>query len=36
VGALVALAVGAVRLRTSGMVFIMITLAFAQMLFFWR
>lgn len=34
VGALVALAVGAICLRTSGMAFIMITLAFAQMLFF--
>jgi branched-chain amino acid transport system permease protein len=34
VGSVVALAVGAVCLRTSGMAFIMITLAFAQMLFF--
>ena len=34
VGALVALAVGAICLRTSGMAFIMITLAFAQMLYF--
>jgi branched-chain amino acid transport system permease protein len=34
VGTLVALAVGAICLRTSGMAFIMITLAFAQMLFF--
>lgn len=34
VGAVVALAVGAICLRTSGMAFIMITLAFAQMLFF--
>jgi branched-chain amino acid transport system permease protein len=34
VGALVALAVGAIVLRTSGMAFIMITLAFAQMLYF--
>ena len=34
VGALVALGVGAICLRTSGMAFIMITLAFAQMLFF--
>jgi branched-chain amino acid transport system permease protein len=34
VGAAVALAVGAICLRTSGMAFIMITLAFAQMLFF--
>ncbi len=33
-GALLALAVGAICLRTSGMAFIMITLAFAQMLFF--
>lgn len=33
-GASVALAVGAICLRTSGMAFIMITLAFAQMLFF--
>lgn len=33
-GALLALVVGAVCLRTSGMAFIMITLAFAQMLFF--
>ena len=33
-GLLVALAVGAICLRTSGMAFIMITLAFAQMLFF--
>jgi branched-chain amino acid transport system permease protein len=32
--ALVALAVGAVSLRTSGVYFIMITLAFAQMLYF--
>ncbi len=34
VGAVVALLVGAICLRTSGMAFIMITLAFAQMLFF--
>jgi branched-chain amino acid transport system permease protein len=34
VGAVVALAVGSICLRTSGMAFIMITLAFAQMLFF--
>jgi branched-chain amino acid transport system permease protein len=34
VGGLVALGVGAICLRTSGMAFIMITLAFAQMLFF--
>jgi branched-chain amino acid transport system permease protein len=34
VGGLVAVAVGAICLRTSGMAFIMITLAFAQMLFF--
>lgn len=34
VGGLVALAVGAICLRTSGMAFIMITLAFAQMLYF--
>lgn len=34
VGTLVALGVGAICLRTSGMAFIMITLAFAQMLFF--
>ena len=33
-GAVVALLVGAICLRTSGMAFIMITLAFAQMLFF--
>ena len=33
-GAVVALMVGAICLRTSGMAFIMITLAFAQMLFF--
>ena len=33
-GAGVALAVGAICLRTSGMAFIMITLAFAQMLFY--
>ena len=33
-GALVAAAVGAVSLRTSGVSFIMITLAFAQMLYF--
>jgi branched-chain amino acid transport system permease protein len=33
-GLAVALAVGAICLRTSGMAFIMITLAFAQMLFF--
>ncbi len=33
-GTVVALAVGAICLRTSGMAFIMITLAFAQMLFF--
>jgi branched-chain amino acid transport system permease protein len=34
VGALLALGVGAICLRTSGMAFIMITLAFAQMLYF--
>jgi branched-chain amino acid transport system permease protein len=34
VGGAVALAVGAICLRTSGMAFIMITLAFAQMAFF--
>jgi branched-chain amino acid transport system permease protein len=34
VGAAVALTVGAICLRTSGMAFIMITLAFAQMMFF--
>ncbi len=34
VGSIVALGVGAICLRTSGMAFIMITLAFAQMLFF--
>ncbi len=34
VGSAVALAVGAICLRTSGMAFIMITLAFAQMLYF--
>jgi branched-chain amino acid transport system permease protein len=34
VGALVAFVIGAVCLRTSGMAFIMITLAFAQMLYF--
>jgi branched-chain amino acid transport system permease protein len=34
VGGLVALGVGAICLRTSGMAFIMITLAFAQMLYF--
>lgn len=34
VGSLVAMAVGAVVLRTSGMAFIMITLAFAQMAYF--
>jgi len=34
VGAVVALVVGAICLRTSGMAFIMITLAFAQMVFF--
>ena len=34
VGALVALVIGLVCLRTSGMAFIMITLAFAQMLYF--
>jgi branched-chain amino acid transport system permease protein len=34
VGTAVALAVGAIVLRTSGMAFIMITLAFAQMLYF--
>ena len=34
VGAIIALAVGSICLRTSGMAFIMITLAFAQMLFF--
>ena len=34
VGAVVALVVGFICLRTSGMAFIMITLAFAQMLFF--
>ncbi len=33
-GTLVALAVGAICLRTSGMAFIMITLAFAQMFYF--
>ena len=33
-GTVVALAVGSICLRTSGMAFIMITLAFAQMLFF--
>lgn len=33
-GSLIALIVGAVCLRTSGMAFIMITLAFAQMLYF--
>ncbi len=33
-GTVVALAVGAICLRTSGMAFIMITLAFAQMLYF--
>jgi branched-chain amino acid transport system permease protein len=33
-GAAVALAVGAICLRTSGMAFIMITLAFAQMVYF--
>jgi len=33
-GAVLALAVGSICLRTSGMAFIMITLAFAQMLFF--
>lgn len=33
-GTVLALAVGAICLRTSGMAFIMITLAFAQMLFF--
>ena len=33
-GGVVALAVGTICLRTSGMAFIMITLAFAQMLFF--
>lgn len=34
VGALAALVIGALSLRTSGVYFIMITLAFAQMLFF--
>ncbi len=34
VGGVIALIVGAICLRTSGMAFIMITLAFAQMLFF--
>ena len=34
VGTVVSLAVGAICLRTSGMAFIMITLAFAQMLYF--
>ena len=34
VGGVLALAVGAICLRTSGMAFIMITLAFAQMLYF--
>jgi branched-chain amino acid transport system permease protein len=34
VGAVLALAVGAICLRTSGMAFIMITLAFAQMIYF--
>jgi branched-chain amino acid transport system permease protein len=34
VGSAVALAVGAICLRTTGMAFIMITLAFAQMLYF--
>jgi branched-chain amino acid transport system permease protein len=34
VGTVVALGVGAICLRTSGMAFIMITLAFAQMLYF--
>lgn len=34
VGGLIALGVGAICLRTSGMAFIMITLAFAQMLYF--
>jgi branched-chain amino acid transport system permease protein len=34
VGALVAVVIGAVCLRTSGMAFIMITLAFAQMVYF--
>jgi branched-chain amino acid transport system permease protein len=34
VGSIVALGVGAICLRTSGMAFIMITLAFAQMLYF--
>jgi branched-chain amino acid transport system permease protein len=34
VGAVIALGVGAICLRTSGMAFIMITLAFAQMLYF--
>lgn len=34
VGGVVALVVGAICLRTSGMAFIMITLAFAQMVFF--
>ena len=33
-GGLIAVAVGAICLRTSGMAFIMITLAFAQMLYF--
>ncbi len=34
VGGLIALVVGAICLRTTGMAFIMITLAFAQMMFF--
>src|SRR4029453_10900790 len=34
VGAAVALVIGVICLRTSGMAFIMITLAFAQMLYF--
>ena len=34
VGGAIAVVVGAICLRTSGMAFIMITLAFAQMLFF--
>jgi branched-chain amino acid transport system permease protein len=34
VGGLLALLIGALSLRTSGVQFIMITLAFAQMLFF--
>jgi branched-chain amino acid transport system permease protein len=34
VGGIIALAVGSICLRTSGMAFIMITLAFAQMMFF--